>query len=90
MIIKFCAALLIALSALPAYAGHGTIRETDSQIIVEYFGDHDEIETYKVQKAEEEKLAALEAQAKERIQLHNQQREERRAARRAERSTDDE
>ena len=31
--------LLLAAVAIPAYAGHGTIEETDEAIIVEYNGD---------------------------------------------------
>ncbi|BCS53262.1 hypothetical protein [Geobacter sp. SVR] len=30
---------LLTCGAAPAYAGHGTIRETETQIIVEYYGD---------------------------------------------------
>ena len=90
MIIKLCVAVLLVLSALPAYAGHGTIQETDSQIIVEYSGDNDEIEAYKVLKAEEEKKAALEARAKEKVQLFQQERAKMRAELRAARSADDE
>ena len=35
-----CALLL--MTSLPAYAGHGSIRETDSSITVEYSGDADD------------------------------------------------
>ena len=90
MIIKLCAAVLLALSALPAYAGHGTILETDTQIIVEYSGDHDEIQAYKILKAEEEKKAALEAQAKEKVRLFQQEKAKMRADRRAAGRDDDE
>jgi len=34
--------LIAVLAAVPAYAGHGTIRETDEQIIIEYSGDEDD------------------------------------------------
>ncbi len=31
--------LLVTAFALPAHAGHGTLRETETQIFVEYYGD---------------------------------------------------
>ncbi len=31
--------LLVIAFALPAHAGHGTLRETETQIFVEYYGD---------------------------------------------------
>ena len=55
-----------------AYAGHGTIRETDSQFIVEYEGDADEVINANIVKDKEEKLQEQEAKVKakevERIQ----------------------
>jgi len=43
--------LLVIFTALvlplPAHAGHGTIQETDSQIIVEYSGGEDDAKTAK-------------------------------------------
>ncbi|QEM66781.1 hypothetical protein FO488_00470 [Geobacter sp. FeAm09] len=33
------AGLMMVLYALPVQAGHGTIRETDTEIVIEYSGD---------------------------------------------------
>lgn len=40
----FCLAGLLTIVARPAYAGDGTIRETDTQIYVEYSGDDKDIQ----------------------------------------------
>ena len=47
------------------YAGHGTIRETDSQIIVEYEGDVNEVIAANIVKDKEEKLKVKEEKLKE-------------------------
>lgn len=36
---KLLFALLLTYTSSPAFAGHGTIKETDTEIIVEYSGD---------------------------------------------------
>ena len=56
--------LLLAVLPTMAYAGHGTIRETDSQFIVEYEGDADEVITANIVKDKEEKLQEQEEKAK--------------------------
>ena len=59
--------IILLLAVLPntVYAGHGTIRETDSQIIVEYEGDADEVIAANIIKAKEEKLKEQEEKEKE-------------------------
>ena len=46
------------------YAGHGTIRETDSQIIVEYEGDVNEVIAANIIKEKEETLKVQEERVK--------------------------
>jgi hypothetical protein len=79
--------LLLALLPNMAYAGHGTIRETDSQIIVEYYGDDNEVIAANIIKDKDEKLKVQEENHKtnevERIKVlsenHAKQVEKRRA-----------
>jgi hypothetical protein len=47
-----------------AYAGHETIRETDSQIIVEYEGDVNEVIAATIVKEKEETLKVQEERVK--------------------------
>jgi hypothetical protein len=47
--------LLQAVLTFPAYAGHGTIRETDSQIIIEYSGGEEDVKAARAHDAELEK-----------------------------------
>jgi hypothetical protein len=58
--------IILLLAVLPnmAYAGHGTIRETDAQIVVEYEGDVDEVIAANVIKEKEEKLMEQEEKDK--------------------------
>jgi hypothetical protein len=58
--------IILLLAVLPntVYAGHGTIRETDSQIIVEYEGDVDEVKAANVIEEQEEKLKEQEEKEK--------------------------
>ena len=44
--------IMSAIFTMPAYAGHGTIRETDEQIIIEYSGDEDDTKAV-IQRKEE-------------------------------------
>jgi hypothetical protein len=77
---------LWCLAALPeAHAGQGTIRETDTEIVIEYWGTDDDRKTAEELKAEREKKEAEEKARLERIKERNARRE---AARRA--SQDDE
>ena len=82
-----CLILLVAVVPNLVHAGEVAIHETDSQIIVEYQGDPNEViaaaivkEKEEVLKAQQEKVEALEA---ERIQKftenHAKQAEKRRA-----------
>jgi hypothetical protein len=54
MMQKFILVVLYAALALPAYAGQGTIQETDSQIIIEYSGGDDDVKAAKAQEEERE------------------------------------
>ena len=58
--------IILLLAFLPnmVYAGHGTIRETDSQIIVEYEGDVDEVIAANIIKDKEDKLTEQEEKDK--------------------------
>lgn len=58
--------MILLLAVLPsmAYAGNGTIRETDSQFIVEYEGDVNEVIAANIIKDKEEKVKELEEKAK--------------------------
>jgi hypothetical protein len=58
--------IIFLLAVLPnmAYAGYGTIRETDSQIIVEYTGDVNEVIAANIIKDKEEKLQEQEEKVK--------------------------
>lgn len=56
--------LLLALLPCMAYAGHGTIRETDSQIIIEYEGDANEVTAANIAKVRDERLKEQEEQDK--------------------------
>ena len=49
----FVLTVVCAVFALPVHAGQGTIRETDTQIIVEYTGGDEDV---KASKAREEEL----------------------------------
>jgi hypothetical protein len=60
MVRYICLAVLIVIVALPAYAGHGTIRETDEEIFIEYYGDEDDKQAAKVLKEEQQKEAVKE------------------------------
>lgn len=60
-----CFILLLAVLPHPAFAGHGTIRETDSQIIVEYEGDANEVIAANIIKAKEDQLKKQAEQLKE-------------------------
>ena len=75
-------ALLLALLPLAAYAGQGTILETDDKIIIEYSGDEDAAKTSIKQKEEREREHGRIQTEDERRKI-NAQREENRAARRA-------
>lgn len=55
--------LLVVLPAM-AFAGHGTIRETTDQIIVEYDGDTNEVIAYNTIKEREDKLKEQEEKHK--------------------------
>jgi hypothetical protein len=82
-------ALLLALLPLPAHAGHGTIRETDTAIIIEYEGDANDVKAAKVQEEIEEKNirfteeAELEREAATARRIAVESTPEKRAARRA-------
>ena len=59
--------IILLLAVLPnfVYAGQGTIRETDSQIIVEYEGDANEVAAGNIVREKEEKLKELEDSIRE-------------------------
>ena len=84
--IPLIVSLLVVLPNV-VYAGHGTILETDSQFIVEYEGDSNEVIAANIVKEKEEKLQAQIEQVKakevERIQKFTESaikhKEERRA-----------
>ncbi len=71
--------IILVLAVLPhmAHAGHGTIRETDTQIIVEYEGDADEVIAAKSTKEKEEKLKEQEQKIKEQEEKFKEQEVER-------------
>ena len=81
--------LVLLVAALPnlVHAGQGTISETDSQIIVEYQGNANDVAAATIEKAKEDKLKAEEermnAKEAERIRIltenHLKQAEKRRA-----------
>jgi hypothetical protein len=56
--------LLFAVLPNMAYAGHGTIRETDAQFFIEYEGDANETIAEAVTRDKEEKLQVQEATVK--------------------------
>lgn len=58
--------IILLLAVLPnmVYAEHGTIRETDSQIIVEYEGDANEVIAANIIKNKEEQLKEQEEKDK--------------------------
>lgn len=60
MVRNICLAVLFVIVALPAHAGHGTIRETDEEIFIEYYGDEDDKQAAKVLKEEQQKETAKE------------------------------
>jgi hypothetical protein len=84
-------ALLFALLPLQAYAGEGTILETDEKIIIEYSGDDNDAKAALSLKEEREqeqsKLQAEEAKEKRDV-IIQEQRAVRRATTRPERSDD--
>ena len=47
-----CLAFSFVLPALPAYAGHGKIIETDTHIYVEYYGDDKDVQAGKIMREE--------------------------------------
>ena len=57
--------LLLAVIPAMAYAGDGTIHETESQIIVEYSGDASEVAAANLANEKEERLKEQEAKIKE-------------------------
>ncbi len=79
--------LLLVVSPKAAHAGHGTMYETDTQIVVEYEGDAEEIKAGNIAKVKEEKLKEQEekvkAQEADRVtsftEDHRRLKEERRA-----------
>jgi len=48
----FFLVVLFAVVALPCFAGQGTIRETDTQIIIEYWGGEDDARAAEAHRAE--------------------------------------
>ncbi|GFE62126.1 hypothetical protein [Geobacter sp. AOG2] len=56
--------VLFFVIAVPCFAGQGTIRETDSQIIIEYWGGEDDAKTAEARRAEL-KMQALEEKRNE-------------------------
>ena len=56
--------IIVLIATLPsmAFAGHGTIHETESQIVVEYEGDTNEVNAANIIKAKEETLREQEEQ----------------------------
>ncbi|MDR3579944.1 MAG: hypothetical protein P4L44_08290 [Oryzomonas sp.] len=58
--------IIVLIVVLPnmVFAGHGTIRETASQIIVEYEGDTNEVNAANIIKEREKKLMEQEEQHK--------------------------
>jgi hypothetical protein len=82
LLLAACAALL----AGPVLAGSGTIRETDTEIIVEYYGsdeDFKEAAVIREKRAKTEEEKKLEIEKKDRVN-------QKRAARKAARGKDDE
>ena len=87
--------MFIVALALPAYAGHGTIQETETAIIIEYSGDADDAKSpnasnqHQPQSAAPQAapVAAPEAEPSEdrsaKAQNESSRRQERAAARRA-------
>jgi hypothetical protein len=79
--------LLIAVLPSMIYAGHGVIRETDSQIIVEYEGDVNEVIAANIIKDKEDTLKEQEEKEKakevERIKISSENRAKQLEQRRA-------
>jgi len=80
--------LLLAALPLMAYAGHTTIRETGTGIIVEYTGDEEEAKAAQIVKEQEEAKRAAEEENQRKIEEKNAEKraksEKRKAARSAE------
>ena len=75
---------LIAMSCIlsvPVYAGHGTIKETDTEIIVEYSGDDDDKQAAKVLKEEQQKEVVKQEKEAEVTKRKNALQSEKNAAR---------
>lgn len=84
---RMCICLALLLLWLPRvlHAGHGTITETDWEIIVEYEGDVSEIKATKISKEQEEKSQlAAEERAVKLEEKHAAQRRKSEARKRAE------
>ncbi|HXE95205.1 MAG TPA: hypothetical protein VN642_02280 [Dongiaceae bacterium] len=61
MIRRICFSILFLFPAISAYAGHGTIQETDTEIIIEYYGDDaDKLITRAVVEAREKEIVQQE------------------------------
>jgi hypothetical protein len=71
-----CLTALVVTMAFPVYAGHGTIKETDTAIIVEYSGDDDDKQAAKVLKEEQQKEEAQQQKAAEVTKRENEHRAE--------------
>ncbi len=81
MIRILCLAALFVTMAFPVYAGHGTIKETDTEIIVEYSGDDDDKQAAKALKEEQQKEAVKQEKEAEVTKRKNDLRSEKNAAR---------
>jgi hypothetical protein len=76
-------AACFSLLTLPAYAGHGTIRETETEIIIEYSGDEDDKQAAIIIREEREKQEAAVVQKIEQKKQVKEKRAANRAANRA-------
>ncbi len=66
--------VIFSFFAVPCFAGQGTIQETDTQIIIEYWGGTDDVKAAEAHKAE---LQAQALEDKKNEELRKQQEEAR-------------
>lgn len=90
MLKSFFITVLIFLMPLSLYAGHGTIRETDTEIFVEYYGDDNEIQAARIVKEEENKQKEAELREREKTRVHKEERLKMRAAEKTKSRKEDE
>ena len=81
MIRILCLTTLFIIISFPVYAGHGTIKETDTEIIVEYSGDDDDKQAAKILKEEQQKEVVKQEKESEATKRKNELRSEKNAAR---------